>query len=389
MAAPVVRVSVKALRAGFEQVFADLAEQGDVVWVEAGKQRFLLVNGAEQVHEVLVARSAALQKPRSQAIDTGSPRPERPPATDVASFRRALTNGLAARDGAGADVIRVAAATETATWRDGSVVEVMPLFRRLAISAAVRGAFASDLDDTHVRQLDAVLRWFDDAPRVLPASRFSSYNLRRVQMLAQLEGVATQLLANADRSQPSELDAVNGKAELAAELLLGAVGPLTQTAGWLLLSFVDEPTEAERLRAEWPDVTRTHAFVREVTRLHPTNPRITRVATVDTDVAGERVPATTRVVLNVNAISRSPRFYDDPDRLDPQRWLGTRPDKLAYLSFGIGERRCLGDTFALATLTALLPALLAGWELRLDTPGTTATGRHQLAEGTRGTVSVC
>lgn len=386
MAAPVVRVSVKALRAGFEQVFADLAAQSDVVWVEAGKQRFLLVNGAEQVHEVLVARSGELVKPRSQALDTGPPRPERPPTTDVASFRRALTNGLAARDDAGAAAIRAAAMTETATWHDGGVVEVMPLLRRLSITAAVRGAFASDLDSVSQQNFERVLRWFDDAPRVLPASRFSSYNLRRVQMLAQLKGVAAELLANADRSQPSELDAGD---EFVPELLLGAVGPLTQTAGWLLLSFVDQPAEAERLRAEWPDVTRTLAFVREVTRLHPTNPRITRAATVDTDVAGEHVPAMTRVVLNVNAISRSARFYDEPDRLIPDRWLGTRPDKLAYLSFGVGERRCLGDSFALATLTALLPALLARHRLELDTTGTTATGRHQLAEGTRATVSVC
>ena len=389
VAAPVVRVSVKALRAGFEQVFADLAAQGDVIWVEAGKQRFLLVNGAEQVHEVLVARSGELVKPRSQAIDTGPPRPERPPSMDVASFRRALTAGLAARDDAGAAALRAAAATETATWRDGAVVEVMPLLRRLSIAAAVRGAFASDLDGVSRQNLERVLRWFDDAPRVLPASRFSSYSLRRVQMRAHLESVATQLLANADRSQLSELDAVDGKPQLAAELLLGAVGPLAQTAGWLLHSFVTERDEAARLRAEWPDLTRTLAFVREVTRLYPTNPRITRVAAVGTRVAGEHVPAATRVVLNVNAISRSARFYDEPDRLVADRWLGTRPDKLAYLSFGIGQRRCLGDTFALATLTALLPALLAGWELRLDASATTATGRHQLAEGTRGTVSVC
>jgi cytochrome P450 len=389
MAAPVVRVSVESLRDDFERVFAELAAQGDVVWVEAGRQRFLLVNGAEQVHEVLVARSGELVKPRSQAIDTGRPQPERPPTTDVASFRRTLTAGLAARDDAGPAALRAAAATETAAWRDGASIEVMPLLRRLAIHTVVHGAMSSALDADAVALLDAVLRWFDGAPRVLPASRFSSYSLRRVQMLAQLESVATQLLANADRSQPSELDAVDGSAQLAAELLLGAVGPLTQTAGWLLLRFAAEREEAGRLRAEWPGTERTHAFVREVTRLHPTNPRITRVATADTDVAGEHVPVTTRVVLNVNAISRSPRFYDEPDRLDPERWLGARPDKLAYLSFGIGERRCLGDTFALAMLTAFLPALCAGWSLALDVAATTATGRHQLAEGTRATVSVC
>lgn len=394
MAAPVVPISVKSLRDDLERVFADLAARGDVVWVEAGRQRFLLVNGAEQVHEVLVARSAELAKPRSQAIDTGPPRPERAPSTDVAAFRRALAAGLGAREAAGAEALRQAAATETAGWGDGTVVELMPLLRRLSIAAAVRGAFASELDESHVRQLDAVLRWFDDAPRVLPLSRFTSYNLRRVQMLAHLEKVAAQLLANADRSQASELDAVDvatgdARTALVGELLLGAIGPLAQTAGWLLFRFATELDEAERLRAEWPRTSRTHAFVREVTRLHPTNPRITRVAVVDTEVAGERVPAATRVVLNVNAIARNPRVYDEPDRLLPERWLGARPDKLAYVSFGVGERRCLGDTFALAFLTALLPALCSGRRLELDAAAATATGRHQLAEATRATVSAC
>jgi cytochrome P450 len=394
VAAPVVRVSLKALRADFEQVFAGLAAEGDVVWVEAGKQRFLLVNGAEQVHEVLVARSAELVKPRSQAIDTGPARPEQPPTTDVASFRRALTTGLAARGDAGAAAVRAAAATETTTWRDGAVVEVMPLLRRLSIAAAVRGAFASDLDSVSQQNFERVLRWFDAAPRVLPASRFSSYNLRRVQMRAHLESVATQLLANADRSQSSELDAVDegpGRSQpgLTGELLLGAVGPLTQTAGWLLHSFVTEHEEAERLRAEWPDLTRTLAFVREVTRLHPTNPRITRAALADTSVGGERVPAHTRVVLNVNAISRDPRFYDEPDRLLPERWLDGRPHKFAYLSFGVGERRCLGEAFALTALTALLPALGGGWNFAFPAVRETSRGRHQLAEDPRVTVSVC
>ena len=59
----------------------------------------------------------------------------------------------------------------------------------------------------------------------------------------------------------------------------------------MLVRFAGERDEASRLRAEWPATERTQAFVREVTRLHPTNPRITRAAVVDTTVGGEHVPA--------------------------------------------------------------------------------------------------
>ncbi|HEY2327201.1 MAG TPA: cytochrome P450 [Gaiellaceae bacterium] len=367
MAAPVVRVSVQALRDDFEQVFAGLAERGDAVWVEAGKQRFLLVNGAEQVHEVLVARSADLVKPRSQAIDTGPARAEPPLDFDLGTVRREVTGDLAGADSAAAAI--AAAALETATWVDGSTVELMPALRRIAIRT-----YSPGIDDADVERLDRVLRWLDDAPRVLPASRFGKYSLQRAAMQRELSLV---------------VEHIGSDSPVAGDLVLGGTGPVAQTAGWLLFRFASLPEEAARLRAEWPATERTEAFVREVTRLHPTNPRITRTAVVDTEVAGESVPAATRVVLNVNAISRSARFYDEPDRLLPDRWLGGRPDKFAYLSFGIGERRCLGETFALSALTALLPALSSGRRLELVGAETTATGRRQLAEGTRALVSVC
>jgi hypothetical protein len=267
----------------------------------------------------------------------------------------------------------------------------MPLLRRVGIAAAVQGAFASELSDEEVRRLEGVLRWFDEAPRVLPARRLSRHGLRRRLMEQELRHVGTAVAAGADRSVPSELDAlaVGDVPALAGELLLGAVGPLVQSAAWLVVRFTTERDEAARLRAEWPATRRTEAFVREVTRLHPTNPRITRTALVDTAVGGEPVPARSRIVLNVNAISRDARFFDEPERLLPDRWLAGRPHKFAYLSFGIGERRCLGEALAVAALTALLPALAERWELRIVGLRETPAGRRQPAEGTRLAVSLC
>jgi len=379
-----VSVSPDALRDDLEGAFERLSAKGDLVWVAAGKQRFLLVNEPEAVSEVLVRKAEVLVKPRSQAIDTGPPRPELIDATiDVASLRRATTAGLAARD---ADVAGAVAA-ETAAW--GDEVELMPALRRIAIRIAVEGAFASSLDVAAEARLHEVLRWMDDAPRVLPASRLSRYALRRGAMHQYLAEIAAQLVANAEPGGELEaLQAVPDAARLplAGELLLGAVGPLTQTAGWLLVRFADDEAQ---LRAEWPATTRTEAFVREVTRLHPTNPRITRAAIADTSVAGEPVPAHTRVVLNVNAISRDPRYYDEPERLLPERWLDGRPHKFAYLSFGVGERRCVGEAFALSALTALLPALAANRSFRFPPLQETRRGRRQLAEELRVLVSVC
>lgn len=384
-----VAVRARELRADFEAVFDRLAGRGDLVWVATGRQRFLLVNEPELVAEVLVQRSSELAKPRSQAIDLGPPRAEPPPAVDIAALRRAASQGLAERSLAAVEAVQQAAAVETASWRDGADVELMPLLRRIGIATAVRGAFASDLGDDDVRRLDRVLRWFDEAPRVLPGRRLSRHSLRRRLMEQELRTVGEAVVARTDRSVPSELDALAAGAVSIGELLLGAVGPLVQSAAWLVVRFTTERDEAPRLRTEWPATRRTEAFVREVTRLHPTNPRITRTAVVDTVVGGEPVPAGSRVVLNVNAISRDARFFDEPDSLLPDRWLAARPHKFAYLSFGIGERRCLGEALAVAALTALLPALARGWELRTVGLGETAAGRRQPAEGTRLAVGLC
>jgi cytochrome P450 len=371
-----VRVSLAELRKDFEAVLEGLSHDGDLVWVEAGKQRFLLVNEPDAVREVLVDRSGELVKPRSQAIDTGPPMLERTPDIDISEIRRAATRRLGDADADAAAAARDAAAAETAGWHDGDEVELMPMLRRISSRVAARAAFGCELDDEDLARLDAVMRWLDDAPRVVPASRFSGHSLRRGQVQQQLAQVVERL------------DVDPELAPVAGDLLMGAVGPLAQTAAWLLVRFAAEPEEAARLRAEWPEAERTQAFIREVTRLHPTNPRITRAAVVDTTVGGEPVPARTRVVLNVNAISRDPRFYEQPDRLLPDRWLGARPHKFAYLSFGLGERRCLGETFALAALTALLPALCGAWELRFGELQETGAGRRQPAEATRVTVGV-
>jgi cytochrome P450 len=412
MAAPHVEVRVDELVDDFEGVLDGLGDRGELVWVEVGAQRLLLVNGAAAVREVLIERSAELVKPRRQTLETGSPQPEPPSRLPVPAFRRALAHGLAGRDGDLVAALADAAALETREWTDGATVAPMPALRRIAIRGTLRGLFAVEPTDDEVAALEGAMRWFDDAPRVSTPRRFkglSGHGLRRPLVLGQLGAVSKALVRRADRSRPSELTAVVsdlardapqlGERErlgLIGELLLGAAGPLTQTAGWLLWRFATEPAEAGPLRAEWDEVLvdggpladavdrlrRTEAFVREVTRFHPTNPRITRVALVDTEVGGEAVPAHTRVVLNVKRVNREPSVYAEPERFDASRWLDGRPaaSTFAYVSFGSGERRCPGEHVGLSGLVGLLPTLVRGLDLEVGEIAASRTGRHQLAD---------
>ena len=419
------RVPLRALRRDFLAVFEGLYSKADLVWVSVGRRRFLLVNGADQVREVMIERAEELVKPPSQTIEIGPPAAVVPgDGFPVPLFRRALAKGLGAeRIGDMLDAVAAAAATETADWRDGSRPPLMPRLRRIAIRSVCRASFASRLADDEIAKVEGVMRWFDRKPRVTsPATRrwrrFTRHGMSEKRVMEQLASVAGSLIENADLSRPTEMSAVvrdlpafapsltlEDRKDVVGELLLGATGPLTQTAGWTLLRFATEADAAEALRREWADVLApgepvnraslgglryTDAFVREVTRLHGTNVRIVRSAVVDTAVGREPIPARTRVILNVNGLHRDPRLYDEPERFLPERWVDGRPSahKFAYVAFGAGGRRCLGETMAMVALVALLPALTRTWDLAFADYRSSRTGRRQLAENTQVELSI-
>ena len=307
-------------------MFEDLAGRGDLVWVDTGQQRFLLVNGADHVPEMLIERSAQLVKPRSGVVETGPPSPA--PTDDgipVTEFRAALAKGLSV--GRTADVLSSASAAaeaERERWRDGMRLPLIRLARRLSIATACRAAFNSRLDPDETTRAEQAFRRLGrnfsvKTPMVQRLDRLKGDRRRRRQAFAQLDMVSRSLMNNVDLSRPSLTSAVAQDLPRLApefpperiemmltELLIGAVDPLTQTAAWTLLHFGNEQEAAARLHTEWDEVlpagqpldpatlTRliyTQAFVREVTRLHPTNDRITRQAVAEASLGGERVPS--------------------------------------------------------------------------------------------------
>ncbi len=405
MPAPVARVRAAELRRDPEHALLEASRLGELVWVRAGRQRLLLVGSPDGARQVLLERAQELVKPRSQAIPLGPATPERrDDRLAPADLRRSLSQGMGAdRAAETAAALAAEVAAGTAGWHDGDEVPVLPWLRPLVCRALVSGTFASSLAAEEIARLAAVVRWASRSPRVR-SRRPSRHRIVRPYELARLSVIARSLIANADPARPSELSAlVSGEGaatalstaerqSLVGELLLGAIGPLVQEGGWALFRLGSETQPAGRLRAEWERGTErayTEAFVREVTRLHPTNPLLTRVALSDTTVGGEAVPAHTRVIVNVAALQRDARVYPEPERFLPERWLEGRSagHRFSYAAFGIGDRRCLGETIATRTLQALLEAVGRKWDLAFGAADVSAQGRRQLADDVRATVS--
>jgi cytochrome P450 len=99
-------------------------------------------------------------------------------------------------------------------------------------------------------------------------------------------------------------------------------------------------------------------------RLYPPVYSMERMTEADVVVSGHRIPANTKVVVAPWVTHRHPEFWPDPERFDPDRFLGQqdRP-RYAYFPFGGGPRSCIGEHFALLEMTVLLSALLARYRV--------------------------
>ena len=98
--------------------------------------------------------------------------------------------------------------------------------------------------------------------------------------------------------------------------------------------------------------------VHESLRLYPPAWAFGREALQDvTLVDGSAIPAKTTVIICPLLLHRRPDLFPDPLLFDPDRWLGFEPPPFAYVPFGGGARRCIGEEFAWNEAAIVLTAI--------------------------------
>jgi cytochrome P450 len=119
----------------------------------------------------------------------------------------------------------------------------------------------------------------------------------------------------------------------------------------------------------------TRMILAESMRLYPPAWAIGRRAISDFDAAGYRIPARSMVLMSQYIMHRDPRYFPEPERFDPDRWLpeavSSRP-KFAYFPFGGGTRICIGEHFA--WMEGVLALATIGQKWRLVYVGNSAPG---------------
>jgi cytochrome P450 len=110
----------------------------------------------------------------------------------------------------------------------------------------------------------------------------------------------------------------------------------------------------------------TDAIVRESLRLYPPAFAIGREVEKPFEVGGYELPKGVQLTVSPYVVQRDPRFFPEPERFLPDRWLTPREPALprfAYFPFGGGPRVCIGNHFAMMEATLVLATVLQQLEL--------------------------
>ncbi|KAF4550301.1 Cytochrome P450-like protein 16 [Elsinoe fawcettii] len=115
------------------------------------------------------------------------------------------------------------------------------------------------------------------------------------------------------------------------------------------------------------------AVAKEVFRFHSINSLLWREAVEPATIADEHIPVGTKVVFSPWASGRDPAHWGaDSRQFKPERWLnspnGGADDSYAFLTFGAGPRRCIGEQYAYAQFKTFLAALIGRFEFKTLNP---------------------
>ena len=117
-----------------------------------------------------------------------------------------------------------------------------------------------------------------------------------------------------------------------------------------------------------PRLAYLQRIVSETLRLYPAAPLLLpHQSSADCKVGGYNVPSDTMLIVNTYAIHRDPVAWDRPMEFRPERFEDGKADGLFMIPFGMGRRRCPGETLALRTIGMVLATLVQcfDWE-RVD-----------------------
>jgi cytochrome P450 len=281
-------------------------------------------------------------------------------------------------------------------WHEGDQLDISKEMTRLTLEIVVKTLFNADVsnDADHVGAMlsevvkpfasQATLKWILDNRLPTPGHRryfnavseidrivFRIISERRAAKSD--EGDLLSMLLQAQDEDGSQMTDGQLRDEVMTLFLAGhETTALALSWTWYLLAMHPEAEAKfhaeldEVLQGRTPNVddmrrlTYTEMIAKETMRLYPPAYAVGREALEDTAIGGYRVPKGSQVFAFQWVTQRDARYFDNPDKFEPERWTTERSESLpkyAYFPFGGGPRQCIGNYFAMMEVVLLLATI--------------------------------
>ncbi|XP_046618558.1 cytochrome P450 4C1-like isoform X1 [Neodiprion virginianus] len=116
-------------------------------------------------------------------------------------------------------------------------------------------------------------------------------------------------------------------------------------------------------------MTYMERVIKETMRLFPGAPLVGREATDDLELGQCTVRKGTSVMLNIFGVHRNEKYWPDPLKFDPDRFLPERfatQEPYSYLPFSGGRRNCIGSKYAMIFMKIITATILWKYVLTKD-----------------------
>lgn len=380
------------------------AELGSVVRFRFGPFDFLQLNDVEDVHHVLIERQKSYVKSRSYdgvrlvlgqgLLTTEGDHWKKQRKLAQPAFHHQRLRGFAG-------TFASTTGEMLARWKGRQDVSLHSEMMRLTLRMVGLTLFSSDVEgdaaeigdalNVAIRFANAYVEQIVRIPMWVPLP--SHVRFRRA--LATLDRLVYRLIEDRRKSGEPGNDLLGmllaatdeatkermSDTELRDEVMTIVLAGHETTANalvWTLCLLAQHPEARKKLRAEvvsvlgdrapafedLPRLAYTERVVQESMRLYPPAWCFERLATQDDVIGGCAIPKGTTVVIAPYTLHRSARYWQDPERFDPDRFAAEgAKNNPAYLPFGDGPRVCIGRGFAMMEAKIALAMIVRDFDV--------------------------
>jgi len=380
---------------------------GDIVHVRIGPRQYFLLNHPDYIRQVLTGETMFRSFPFATKYLLGNGLLTS--QGELHRRQRHLLNPFFHRDSISTlnSMITECAEITTNGWINRSTVDVSKEMLRLTFAVIVKTLFGRAIEES----LDEFLKDFNFVVKLTERSRipFMDHLLIRLPLRSNIRfkqaiqnlNVKIRDLIHERKSQGFKGDDVlsmllkaqhasDGTQQLSDQqihdemmtLLLAGHETISNALTWMWYLLSQHGQVEARLHeelesvlggrnpttADLPHLQYGRMVFLETMRLYPPVWVVTRRPTEDIEIGGYHVPAWSSLNMCPFLMHRDSRYFPDPERFDPQRWLPeevVRRPRFSYFPFGGGPHQCIGEGLAMTEGLLITATIAQKWRLRL------------------------